>query len=96
MSGGRAAGSVEAVFREERGRLLAMLVRQFPAAVARSAGLMLTWASFSASANVAADTSGPVAGPVPNAGGMPAVGSSAVFCGSVRHATAAPNKPKDV
>ncbi|MEU6973049.1 DUF6596 domain-containing protein [Kitasatospora aureofaciens] len=29
MSGGRAAGLVEAVFREERGRLLAMLVRQF-------------------------------------------------------------------
>ena len=29
MTGGWAAGSVEAVFREERGRLLAMLVRQF-------------------------------------------------------------------
>ncbi|MHA6780344.1 RNA polymerase sigma factor [Pseudonocardia saturnea] len=29
MSGGRAAGSVEHVFREERGRLLAILVRQF-------------------------------------------------------------------
>ncbi|WP_406165008.1 RNA polymerase sigma factor [Streptomyces sp. NBC_00996] len=29
MTGGRAAGMVEAVFREERGRLLAMLVRQF-------------------------------------------------------------------
>ncbi|GEC20640.1 RNA polymerase subunit sigma-24 [Pseudonocardia hydrocarbonoxydans] len=29
MSDGRAAGSVEAVFREERGRLLAALVRQF-------------------------------------------------------------------
>jgi RNA polymerase sigma-70 factor, ECF subfamily len=29
MTGGRAAGSVEAVFREERGRLLAMLMRQF-------------------------------------------------------------------
>jgi RNA polymerase sigma-70 factor, ECF subfamily len=29
MTGGRAAGCVEAVFREERGRLLAMLVRQF-------------------------------------------------------------------
>ncbi|MGW3954586.1 RNA polymerase sigma factor [Streptomyces sp. NPDC004752] len=29
MTGGRAAGVVEAVFREERGRLLAMLVRQF-------------------------------------------------------------------
>lgn len=29
MTGGRAVGSVEAVFREERGRLLAMLVRQF-------------------------------------------------------------------
>jgi hypothetical protein len=29
MTGGRAADSVEAVFREERGRLLAMLVRQF-------------------------------------------------------------------
>lgn len=29
MTGGRAAGLIEAVFREERGRLLAMLVRQF-------------------------------------------------------------------
>ncbi|WP_405717500.1 RNA polymerase sigma factor [Streptomyces sp. NBC_01537] len=29
MTDGRAAGTVEAVFREERGRLLAMLVRQF-------------------------------------------------------------------
>jgi RNA polymerase sigma-70 factor (ECF subfamily) len=29
VTGGRAAGCVEAVFREERGRLLAMLVRQF-------------------------------------------------------------------
>lgn len=29
MTGGRAAGSVETVFREERSRLLAMLVRQF-------------------------------------------------------------------
>ncbi len=29
MTGGRAVGFVEAVFREERGRLLAMLVRQF-------------------------------------------------------------------
>ncbi|MFJ6831037.1 RNA polymerase sigma factor [Streptomyces sp. NPDC091209] len=29
MTGGRAAGTVEAVFREERGRLLALLVRQF-------------------------------------------------------------------
>jgi len=29
MTGGRAAGSVEAVFREERGRLLAMLVSHF-------------------------------------------------------------------
>ncbi|MBO3751008.1 RNA polymerase sigma factor [Streptosporangiaceae bacterium NEAU-GS5] len=29
MTGGQAAGLVEAVFREERGRLLAMLVRQF-------------------------------------------------------------------
>ena len=29
MTGGRAAGSVEAVFREERGRLLGLLVRQF-------------------------------------------------------------------
>lgn len=29
MTGGRAVGSVEAVFREERGRLLAMLARQF-------------------------------------------------------------------
>ena len=49
----------------------AMETRQLPAACARSAGVNCTCTSFSASANVAAVTSGPTEGPVPKAGGMP-------------------------
>ena len=46
-----------------------------PAAWARSAAVYSTCTSFSASAMVAGVTSGPTAGPVPNAGGVPGGGS---------------------
>ena len=44
---------------------------QLDAASSRSAGRIVTCISFSASANVAGDTGGPVTGPVPNVGGAP-------------------------
>src|SRR5713101_2003223 len=70
--------------------------RQLPAACARSAGVYWTCTSFSASAIVAGVTSGPTAGPVPNAGGMPAGVSGT--CGSAAAraapgAMAAPARP---
>jgi hypothetical protein len=43
--------------------------------------------SFSASAKVAADTSGPTGGAVPKAGGAPG-GSAPAFCAALRHAAA--------
>jgi hypothetical protein len=46
-------------------------MRQLLAAVARSAGVICNCTSFSASAKVAGDTSGPTAGEVPNADGEP-------------------------
>jgi hypothetical protein len=39
------------------------------AAISRSAGVIVTCTSFSASAKVAGETSGPAAGAVPNVGG---------------------------
>ena len=59
------------------------------AAVARSASVIATCASFSASANVAGDTSGPVPGAVPNAGGAPGVAGGVLVpaaCRWGRHA----------
>ena len=53
--------------------------RQLPAASARSASVNSTCTSFSASAKVAGDTSGPTGGAVPNAGGAPG-GRSLGFC----------------
>ena len=47
--------------------------RQFPAASARCSGDIVTCTSFSASTNVAVETSGPTGGAVPNAGGAPGV-----------------------
>src|SRR6266508_1652084 len=73
--------------------------RQLPAACARSAGVISDRTSLSASANVAALTSGPTGGAVPNAGGVPATG---VTCGAggatwasaaVRLAAATPTTP---
>jgi hypothetical protein len=81
----------------------AIALRQLPTAVARSASVIVTWASFSASANVVAETSGPTAGAVLNATGAPGVdgveGSvAAPVClafvsDSPRHAAAAATRP---
>src|ERR1022692_2744954 len=73
----------------------AMVVRQLPAATARSVPVSSTCMSFSASAKVEGDTSGPTAGAVPNAGGAPG-GSSAGFCALPGRAAAAPSNPRDV
>jgi hypothetical protein len=57
---------------------------------------MVTCASFSASANVDADTGGPVTGPVPKVGGAPGAAdevAGAADGGSLRHATAAARAP---
>src|SRR6185312_9967679 len=51
-----------------------MLLRQLAAAIARSASVRSTCTSFSAAAKVAGVTSGPTAGVVPKAGGVPAGG----------------------
>jgi hypothetical protein len=48
-----------------------MELRQLAAAVSRSAGLISNRTSFSASANVEAETGGPTSGAVPKAGGVP-------------------------
>src|SRR5215218_5631374 len=45
------------------------------AAISRSAGLIVTCTSFSASANVAGETAGPVRGAVPKVGGAPGGGA---------------------
>src|SRR5438128_874464 len=57
-----------------RSRLDAIEVRQLAAAMLRSAVVIVTCASFSASAKVDGETSGPTAGAVPNVGGAPGVG----------------------
>ena len=49
----------------------AIVLRQLPAATARSAAVISNCTSFSASAKVVADTSGPTGGPAPKAGGAP-------------------------
>src|SRR5215831_6281879 len=74
-----------------------MALRQLPAACVRSAVVNSTWTSFSASAKVAAPTSGPTGCAVPNAGGVPGGGSGDFCCGVSagfwalpRDATAAP------
>src|SRR4051812_44496136 len=59
--------------------------------MSRSGCVIVTCASFSASAKVEPETGGPVTGPVPKVGGAPAVPEDEGdgFCGSVRHAAAA-------
>src|ERR1700685_1953811 len=73
----------------------AIVFRQLAAAIARSASLSDTCTSFSASANVETVTSGPTAGPVPNADGEPG-GKSADTCALLRDAAAAPSKVREV
>jgi hypothetical protein len=66
--------------------------RQLAAAISRSATVIVTCASFSASANVDGETGGPDIGPVPKVGGAPGVvgGAGGVpTCGSARRAIAA-------
>src|SRR5262249_45808716 len=70
---------------------------QLAAAISRSSAVIVTCASFSASANVEAATGGPDAGDVPKVGGAPGVVGSGVWltvagCRS-RQATAAPTTP---
>src|SRR5438876_11161620 len=61
-----------------RSKYCASDVRHESAACWRSAGVMVTCISFSASANVAGVTGGPAPAPVPNVGGAPGV--SDVVC----------------
>jgi hypothetical protein len=55
---------------------------QLEAACSRSEGRIVICTSFSASANVAGDTGGPVIGPVPNVGGAPGVEAGAAGAGA--------------
>src|SRR5262245_11812520 len=76
---------------------------QLSAAISRSAALIVTCISFSASAKVAGDTGGPTAGAVANVGGAPGVAGAAgaeagglapvVVCGSLLQAIATPSAP---
>ena len=70
-------------------------VRQLAVAISRWSGLIVTCASFSASAKVAGETGGPDSGPVPKVGGAPGVAGAAddPLWGSARHATAAASAP---
>ena len=80
-----------------RSRSAAMDVRQLFAIIWRCASVICTWSNFSASENVAAETSGPTGGAVLNAGGAPGVGAVDVvppapdFCSSARQAATAPS-----
>src|SRR5882672_1079884 len=66
-----------------RSRSGAIDCRQLAAAISRSAALIVTCASFSASANVDGDTAGPAPGAVPNVGGAPGVDGGADGGGGV-------------
>src|SRR5579862_771046 len=72
-------------------------LRQLPAASSRSAGRNSTCISFSASANVDGETTGPTGAAVPKAGGAPAGVSAAFgFVLLVLHPAAAPSRLTDV
>jgi hypothetical protein len=68
---------------------------QLAAAISRWAALIVTCASFSASAKVAGATAGPETGPVPKVGGAPGVAGAEppVLRGSLSHATEAASAP---
>src|SRR5262245_2178976 len=94
-----ASVSVIATFRGpvRRSRYCASDWRHELAACCRSAGVIVTCISLSASANVAAVTSGPEPTPVPKVGGAPAVVGADVGlfgCDAVRHALAATSAPR--
>src|ERR1700677_3960003 len=88
----RVAGATDAGGKNLRGPVRrsyrgAIDLRQLPAACSRSEGLSENCTSFSASAKVAAQTTGPPSGAVPNAGGEPGVATGAVaFCVGLRQA----------
>jgi hypothetical protein len=69
--------------------------RHVAAAIARSVSASGNWTSFSASAKVFTDTSGPKAGPAPNAGGAPG-GRVERFCARRRETAAVLKTPSDV
>src|SRR5215467_10951086 len=81
VAGGTSGSS--ATFRGpvRRSRSGARVRCQLEAACSRSEGRIVIWASFSASANVAGDTGGPVIGPVPNVGGAPGVDAGTAGAG---------------
>ena len=81
-----------------RSRYCASDCRHESAACCRSAAVIVTCISFSASANVAAVTAGPEPAPVPNVGGAPGVPAAGVDCEagvgvSLLHAAAVTRKP---
>src|ERR1041384_1507252 len=71
-----------------------MVRRQLSAATLRSFAVSSNCTSFSASANVVVETSGPTWGAVPNAGGAPGVGCDG-FCDCV-WVVAAASKPREL
>jgi hypothetical protein len=75
--------------------IAAMDFRHDAAICSRSPSVIVTWTSFSASAKVRGETSGPACVMVPKVGGAPGVDRSCavpapLFCSGVRHAAAAP------
>jgi hypothetical protein len=93
-----ASAAAMATFRGpvRRSRYGAIDCRHEPAACCRSAGVIVTCMSFSASANVAGVTSGPEPAPVPNVGGAPGVAGADCDPGdgaSTRQAAAVTRKP---
>src|SRR5216683_7989382 len=73
----------------------AIALRQLAAASLRSASCNSTWTSFSASAKVSGDTSGPTGGAVAKAGGVPA-GNSTGFFSWLQEETAIPRRPREL
>ena len=68
----------------------AIVLRQLPAATARSVAFISNCTNFSASAKVVVDTSGPTAGPAPNAGGAPGGTSAGLLPPESAHAAPPP------
>ena len=96
IAAGASVGA-RAIFRGpvRRSRYCASVCLHVAAACCRSAGVIVTCISFSASANVAGETAGPEPVPVPKVGGAPAVGGVELVlgdCSLLRHA-AATRKP---
>jgi hypothetical protein len=77
-----------------RSSIGAIVLRHVAAAIVRSLVVIVTCASFSASAKVAGVTSGPTGGAVPKVGGAPAVGvADFCSCAAPLHAAAALSSP---